>query len=182
MFRGIQSQLTPRTLTVLSIDNIDLMQINAMVSALHAKRSWHGTSVQCVQPLPTSSILCDEEMTSPPSTPKQASSTSSPVVKHLDKRRRTLKEHAPSTVVVVPKETSVTMNVHDYADYLKPTISQFTIDNFLVLQEEEEQLDLCTIIRSTPTSLETLHLGVTVLEESQTADSNHAITHTVWMV
>ena len=141
MFRGIQSQLTPRTLTVLSIDNIDLMQINAMVSALHAKRSWHGTSVQCVQPLPTSSILCDEEMTSPPSTPKQASSTSSPVVKHLDKRRRTLKEHAPSTVVVVPKETSVTMNVHDYADYLKPTISQFTIDNFLVLQEEEEQLN-----------------------------------------
>ena len=141
MLRGIQSQLTPCTLTVISIDNIDLMQINAMVSALHAKRSWHGTSIQCVQPLPISSILCDEEMTSLPSTSNQVSSTSSPVVTHLDKRRRTLKEHAPSTVVVAPKETSIAMDMHDYADYLRPTISQFTVDNFLVSQEEEQQLD-----------------------------------------
>ena len=141
MLRGIQSQLTPCTLTVISIDNIDLMQINAMVSALHAKRSWHGTSIQCVQPLPISSILCDEEMTSLPSTSNQVSSTSSPVVTHLDKRRRTLKEHAPSTVLVAPKETSISMDMHDYADYLRPTISQFTVDNFLVSQEEEKQLD-----------------------------------------
>ena len=140
ILRDIQSQLIPHTLTVLSLDNIDLMQINAMVSALHSKRSWHGTSVQCVQPLPTSSILCDEEMISPPSSPIQVSSTNSPVVKHLDKRRRTLKEHTPSTVVVVPKETNITVNMHDYADYLRPKISQFTIDNFLVLQDEEEHL------------------------------------------
>ena len=72
MLRGIQSQLTPHTLTLLSIDNIDPMQINAMVSALYAKCSWHGTSVECAQPLPTSSILCGEEMISPPSTPKPA--------------------------------------------------------------------------------------------------------------
>lgn len=47
MLRGIQNQLTPHTLTLLSIDNIDPMQINAMVSALYAKCSWHGTSVEC---------------------------------------------------------------------------------------------------------------------------------------
>ena len=33
------------------------------------------------------------------------------------------------------------MDMHDYADYLRPTISQFTVDNFLLSQEEEQQLD-----------------------------------------
>ena len=95
----------------------------------------------CVQPPPLTSILCDVEMTFLPSTSNQVSSTSSPVVTHRDKRQRTLKVHTPSTVLVAPKETSIAMDMHDYADYLQPIISQFTVDNFLVLQEEEQQLD-----------------------------------------
>lgn len=50
--QGICSELQPQTLTVTSIDNIDILQHHAMVSSTESKRSWHGASVQCVQPLP----------------------------------------------------------------------------------------------------------------------------------
>ena len=52
--KGIYSELVPRTLTISSIDNIDILQRHGMVSAVQSKRSWHGTSVQCVQPMPKS--------------------------------------------------------------------------------------------------------------------------------
>ena len=44
-------------LTVVSIDIVDILQPNAVVSALDAMRSWHGTSVQCIQPQPKSDKL-----------------------------------------------------------------------------------------------------------------------------
>lgn len=59
--RGILSELVPSTLTVVSIDNIDILQRHAAVATSVKNRSWHGTTVQCVQPLPESSILCNEE-------------------------------------------------------------------------------------------------------------------------
>ena len=44
---GIKPSMEFGMLTVVSIDNIDILQPNAVVSALDATRSWHGTSVQC---------------------------------------------------------------------------------------------------------------------------------------
>lgn len=59
--QGIHSELQPQTLTVTSIDNIDILQRHAMVSSTESKRSWHGTSVQCVQPLPKGIVLSNLE-------------------------------------------------------------------------------------------------------------------------
>lgn len=51
---SIHTALYPNTLTVVSIDNIDILQPHAIVSCTDATRSWHGTSVQCTQPRPQS--------------------------------------------------------------------------------------------------------------------------------
>lgn len=40
----------------------DILQSNAVVSTLDATRSWHDTSVQCIQPLPSSEKLSPQEI------------------------------------------------------------------------------------------------------------------------
>ena len=60
--RGISCELEPRTLTVVSMDNIDILQRHAMVSSAESKRSWHGTSVQAFQPMPTCIVLSEQEL------------------------------------------------------------------------------------------------------------------------
>ena len=85
--RGIRQELVPNTLSVVSIDNIDVLQVHAMVCSTDASRSWHGVSTQCVQPLPQS-ILQNETTKHSRSSPVQ-----SPVVAIKSKRRcRTLTE------------------------------------------------------------------------------------------
>jgi len=49
---GITSELQPLKLSIVSVDNIYIMQFHVFVSSQDATRSWLGTSVQCVQPLP----------------------------------------------------------------------------------------------------------------------------------
>ena len=49
--RGIVPELTGNTQTLITIDNIDIQQSHA---ALDATRSWQGTSIQCIQPMPKS--------------------------------------------------------------------------------------------------------------------------------
>ena len=44
--------------------------------------------------------------------------------------------------------------MHDYADYLRPKISQFTIDNFLVLEDEEEHLIQLFCLKEAKTSVQ----------------------------
>ena len=55
--RGILPELNMQALSIVSIDNIDILQTHAFVSSTDSSRSRHGTSVQCVQPLPTTAIL-----------------------------------------------------------------------------------------------------------------------------
>ena len=59
---GIRMSLKPGLFSVASIDNIDILQIHQMVLALDKTRSWHGTSVQCVQPLPETGMLSIQEV------------------------------------------------------------------------------------------------------------------------
>ena len=59
--KGIHSELVPSTLTISSIDNMDILQHHTIVSTVQSKRSWHGTSVQCVQPMPKSIVVSEEE-------------------------------------------------------------------------------------------------------------------------
>ena len=62
--QGILPALASHTLTVVSIDNIDILQPHAFLSTTDATRSWHGTSIQCVQPSPKSLSLTEEEIIS----------------------------------------------------------------------------------------------------------------------
>ena len=71
---GIHSELVNDTLTNASIDNIDILQRHAMVSSSQSKRSWHGTSVQCVQPMP-STRLVDPHSSVQDTTPGSAETT-----------------------------------------------------------------------------------------------------------
>ena len=47
---GFKGSLNPDAITFLSLDNLDILQPHAVVAATDATRSWHGTSVQCMQP------------------------------------------------------------------------------------------------------------------------------------
>ena len=59
--RGVKSDLQHHMFAAVSIDNIDILQPFSFVSSLDATRSWHGTSVQCVQPLPISGLLTSDD-------------------------------------------------------------------------------------------------------------------------
>ena len=137
-----------------------------MVSTTESKRSWHGTSVQCVQPMPESitipvqemhracQVLCvhDQDTVEHVRTASQlrekhseSSPTMSPALKQVEKRRRTLREHfSPHTQTQVAggKDTPPDMfaNMHDYLAYETPRIAQFTIRSFQVFPEEESCL------------------------------------------
>ena len=78
-------ELNKNALSIVSIDNIDILQTHAYVSSTDSSRSWHGTSVQCVQPLPITGILSPEELLRPideqcPRKHNSNSPTSSPVL------------------------------------------------------------------------------------------------------
>ena len=131
--KEIQSELAPRTLTISSIDNIDIMQRHAMVSTAQSKRSWHGTSVQCVQPMPKSIVLTEEihgatnqqagesvetsakeSTVVVPSKHSSSSPTMSPALKQVEKGRRTLRE--------APENTSRTViNTHNHTTSWRKT-------------------------------------------------------------
>ena len=49
---GIDKELTPGAFRVLSIDNIDILQSHAHVYVCQSESIWHGTSIQCVEPMP----------------------------------------------------------------------------------------------------------------------------------
>ena len=106
--QGIKPSLKSDMLSVVSIDNVDILQSHATVSSLDATRSWHGTSVQCIQPLPKTANLTQEEMvnSSVETTPTDISSdhTQSPIpVQRFKRRRRTLTEMcSPHTQMVFP--------------------------------------------------------------------------------
>ncbi len=62
IFTGIEPELRANTLTIVSVDNIDILQTHAMVSSLDATRSWHGIPVQCVQPIPLAGTLSEADV------------------------------------------------------------------------------------------------------------------------
>ena len=62
MEKWIKAQLVEGKVTVVSIDNVDVLQPYVFVCTLDNTRSWHGTSVQCVQPLPISGNLTELDL------------------------------------------------------------------------------------------------------------------------
>jgi hypothetical protein len=86
---GIKTSLKLDMITLVSLDNVDILQPYAIVAATDATRSWHGTSVQCMQPLPLSGALSEDEKVS--MVPSELSSPSSPPIQR-SKRRCALTE------------------------------------------------------------------------------------------
>ena len=82
--RGIVRELNPKALAIASIDNINVLQPHATVSATDATRSWHGTSVQAVQPRPSFNLLnCDERL----HVPTRKHTPSSPILSPILQQR-----------------------------------------------------------------------------------------------
>ena len=48
----LDCNLTQNAFRIVSVDNIDLLQSHAQVYATDSHRSYHGTSIQCVEPMP----------------------------------------------------------------------------------------------------------------------------------
>lgn len=106
MRRGFKESLEPMKFTISSIDNIDILQPHAVVSSLDATRSWHGTSVQCMQPLPVTGTLTPDEAVISHTQFSSLQPIASPILLQRHKRRRrTLTEQfSPHTHLVSPSQ------------------------------------------------------------------------------
>ena len=112
---GVKSDLQHHMFAAISIDNIGILQPFSFVSSLDETRSWHGTSVQCVQPLPISGHLTSNDLLSPRTTENRSSKHiwSSPVNPPIprERRKRTLTEHAsPHSTMVIPNQEPAISN------------------------------------------------------------------------
>lgn len=109
-------------LTVVSIDNINILQPHAVVSSLDKTRSWHGASYQGMQPLPKTGLLSIEELAQPSLPCSQTQQ--SPVAQHRNKHKRTLTEQkSPPTHVYEPIAETTRYEYNS----MKPTINDFLL-------------------------------------------------------
>ena len=115
---SLMKYLQPDTFTFISADNIDFMHSYARVFCGQQKSSWHGTTVQATQPLPSLSLteaMCDVslDMAQRISTAPGPSTASSTPVTPLDPSHVGLLDHCPapgpstaSSAPVIPLDPS----------------------------------------------------------------------------
>ena len=122
-------------LTIFSMDNIDFLKSHAQVYCGNQKLSWHGTTIQAIQPLastkdgPTENRRRSRE-SSPPS--------QSAWKKHRGRARtgKELAEHANTTQP--PLSDSFMYHFEDTSNFVHNTI--LTIDMFWPVEEEHSAL------------------------------------------
>jgi hypothetical protein len=150
MTKGIIPQLTPNTLSIISIDNVDILQPHSMVSTL-GSHTWHGTSVQCTQPRPVTIKLENDEPTiepmctgisyaeSAPSKRGYSSPIESPIPKQHSKRLRTFTECSTFSSTVSVDMTQI--HLHHNVEYCPSPLSYFTIADFKLISMESQRLE-----------------------------------------
>ena len=120
---------------ILTVDNVDILQSNAVVSSLDATRSWHGTSVQCIQPLPKSEELSLQELVITTCACDQDRFQSPIPVQRQKRRRRTIIEAcSPHTQMVVPRHEvikSTYTTITSDLNLQELTCPSMTLSNFL---------------------------------------------------
>ena len=139
IIEGIKPSIQFGMLTVVSVDNVDILQSHAVVSALDATRSWHGTSVQCIQPQPKSDELTQQEIVV--SSQSQPDDSQSPIpVQRLKRRRRTLAEAcSPHTQMVTPRHESTEDTykaICNELDIQELSCTFLSLNNFLPTETE----------------------------------------------
>ena len=147
MSDGVLSDLATQKFAAVSIDNIDILQPYGFVSCTDATRSWHGTSVQCVQPLPLSGNLTDDNVLPPVQgvhTNKRTcnSPVNTPVAREKYKRRRrTLAERSsPHTELVAITSQSNPFQTTRVGQYER-RIGPLTLDHFKPNESEQSALE-----------------------------------------
>ncbi|SMN01636.1 hypothetical protein SPONN_2736 [uncultured Candidatus Thioglobus sp.] len=125
---GIKRAVICGVISFASIDNIDILQPWSV-----SVRSWHGTSVQIMQPFPQTGTLWEDELasilTSTSSDLAHLNLSDSPIpVQRLKRRRRTLTEQpSPHTTMISP--TNIPIPDVDGISYdfneRSPSISDF---------------------------------------------------------
>ena len=146
--QGVISHINKEALSIVSVDNIDILQPHAFVSCMDATRSWHEISVQCMQPLPITGLLEAEDKNEPqmytPHKHLASSPTESPVpVEKSKHRRRTLTEsHSPHTTLSVRHRNTFDMitSSNSFATPAPQLVdfrqSQSEIESMKLLQED----------------------------------------------
>ena len=143
LMHGIKPQLQPHMLSIISIDNIDILQPHALVSCTDKTRSWHGTSVQCVQPLPLSGTLSQEEVLRGNEAQKRQFSSPvaspMPVEKHKRRRRTLTEQPSPHTHMTQPRLQDSPIFLTD--EYQAQCLPQMTIHHYRLNAVEKSSLE-----------------------------------------
>ena len=74
--RGVKQDCNPNEITIISVDNIDFLHSYAQVYCGAQTSSWHGTTVQAVQPKPNTWY---SDLTGPPPTKGTTTNMASPM-------------------------------------------------------------------------------------------------------
>ena len=133
--KGILQGMDPSVLTIFSMDNIDFLKSHAQVYCGNQKLSWHGTTIQAIQPLTS--------IKDGPTENRRRSRDSSPPSQSARKkycgRARTGKELAEqANTAQLPLSDSFMYHFEDTSNFVHNTI--LTIDLFRPVEEEHSAL------------------------------------------
>ena len=144
--KGLLQGLDPRVLTMFTVDNIDFLHSHAQVFSGNQHLSWHGTTVQAVQPKPSlqtsacpSTRRRSHALLSPYNSPDKQC-TQSPVRKKLRGRARTGTELRLNTSSA---DEGIHSSTYDFTSSVTftPTQVHLTISDFRVTRSEDTHVE-----------------------------------------